>query len=207
MSSYPALFRELVNAYRSDNQSSIENELNRLASNSEIQENTPLFEIVLIVIQQPIVFMQLLKTLVYMQTFGQKITNTIKNQFQEITLADNAALTSENLPFVRNKKSNQNDIEAVARTYYQEMVQDYVKYSPEQIKESIETWVDIANAILGDNAGSKALRACQIAVWASGASILVSEYACRNQVGGLSNCPEITQAKNNLLNASANVNL
>ena len=170
-----------------------------------------ILEFVAVILEKPMVFIQLLLTLVYMHTFGSNITDKVKELFRDLTYQDTINLCdSPNNLFFRDRSLTVNgetnkQLQESAKDFYNSFVKVYNGKSSADIQEQIDTMVQIANYLLGNEAGSKALVACQSTVWSSGAATLLVSYGCDNNIGGLdqASCDAARRAKDALTKAVA----
>jgi hypothetical protein len=211
--SYWDNYREYITSLKEN--TNIDQALQNLQANDAVYEKLFAYEFSMLILQSPMVFMELLFTAVYMSTFGPKITQTIKDQFTSLTFSEQIRLCGENSPFLRDSRiadtpESNEDLKTVSENYYDRLVKKWNSYTPQKISETVSNLVTIANKLLGDGAGDKALVAAQAAVYGYGAAVFLREYGCANRAeSGLSEeeCSNAIEAKNNLVNAVQNLSL
>lgn len=211
---YLQSFSNVVSAYKTGDHNQI-TAAKQFYGTDEAAENPDILELIAAILDKPMVYIQLLLTLVYMQTFGSKITDKVKELFRDLTYQDTINLCdSPNNLFFRDRSLTVNgetnkQLQDSAKDFYTTVVASYVNKSPEAIDRQINTMVKIANALLGNEAGSKALVACQSTVWSSGAATLLVSYGCENNIGGLdqASCEAARRAKAALTTPVSNTSL
>ena len=207
-------FAGLVAAFKNGDHNQI-TEAQQIYSSEEALSNTQVLKFVAVIIEKPMVYIQLLLTLVYMQTFGSKITEKVKELFRDLSYQDTINLCdSTNSLFYRDRSltansETNNQIQKSANLFYNDLVKQYANAAPDVIDRQIKNFVNIANALLGNEAGSKALVACQSTVWSSGAATLLVSYGCENNIGGLdqASCEAARRAKAALTTPVSNTSL
>lgn len=214
MDEYFELYRGYVNALKTRDRDSIEREKELLDNNPEIENDMDTYQFILILLTEPFVYMELLSTLVSMQLFGPKITQSIKNEFKNLNYQDTVEVCSGSSPFILTNGDEvtqklTDKMKRVGKTYYNLLVKDWSKETPEDINVLIEALVNIANGILGDNAGNKALVAAQTGVWTAAAAIQAYSKGCKVEGSGASTelCAEADKLLHDLTTASPNVDL
>ena len=186
--SYFDFFQGLVEAYRK--QTDIAGELQATINNPRVLEKPEFLEFVLLVIQQPRVYMNVLMAAVFMDTFGPRVTSKIKELFTGLSNQDNVALVQA-LPAFVNAQQDDANITAVSKDFFQTLVRTWDGEEKATLKNIITSLVNAANKTLGDNAGDKALVAVQTVVYGYGAATLLATYGCENN---LLNNSEICEA-------------
>jgi hypothetical protein len=208
---YLNLFQKLVTALKDGDHENIQKATNLVISNPEVTKQPDIFKFVIIILLEPVVFIQLLLALVYMQTFGSKRTKKIDELFENLEYNDTINLCeSDNAIFYRDKTIESNIIsnEAIrenASLFDFLIVKQLLNASPDLIDITINNFVKIANSLLENKAGSKALKSCQIAVYTSSAATMLVSYGCENQIADLTKeqCEKAQIAKHNLLDPIA----
>lgn len=203
-------FSDLVEALKSGDHNQIK-AAKQIYETEQASSMPNILEFVAVILEKPMVFIQLLLTLVYMQTFGSNITDKVKELFRDLTYQDTINLCdSPNNLFFRDRSLTVNgetnkQLQESAKDFYNSFVKVYNGKSSADIQEQIDTMVKIANYLLGNEAGSKALVACQSTVWSSGAATLLVSYGCDNNIGGLdqASCDAARRAKDALTKAVA----
>lgn len=213
-------FKTIINLLKEDpqNPKAIEAELERLGNDDEVTKDLNIYQFVMILINQPMVYMQLLSTLVSMQLFGAIVTPLTKQEFKTLTFQDTVTLCSKNSPFVREtylEDLNNEEIQNVAYNIYTSLIPAIVvtasadKKNSDLIPQLIEIIVNIADAVLGDGAGNKALVAAQTGVWGSAAAIQTYSKGCHT--GGSSasaeHCAEADKLLDDLTRELPNLEL
>ena len=207
---YLSLFEDLVQALKTGQHDAIDTASKAMNANPKIREKPNYYQFVIIVLRQPMVFIEILCALVYMELYGTKITQKIKSLFTDLTYQDTINLCeSENPIFYRDLSIQANPetdkkIKISAKSFYVFIIETMKGEPTENVTKLIKQIVKIADILLGNSAGSKALQACQIAVYTSGAATLLVSYGCENNISGLTpeQCAEARLAKSNLINAS-----
>lgn len=211
---YLQSFSNLVDALKSGDHNRI-TAAKQIYGTEQASSMPTILDFVIVILEKPMVFIQLLLTLVYMQTFGSKITDKVKELFRDLTYQDTINLCdSPNNLFFRDRSLTTNsetnsELQESAIENYNSYVKVYSGKSPAEIDRQINTMVKIANALLGNEAGSKALVACQSTVWSSGAATLLVSYGCENNIGGLdqASCEAARRAKAALTTPVSNTSL
>jgi hypothetical protein len=163
-----------------------------------------LMQIALILIQTPIVFMKLLMSLIYLNTFGGKITDVISKQVQELySNDDNQTLQKSEPRFSFQPNSN---LEDIGSSWYSLLVLNWNGSTPLFLEKTIGQFVKIANIIIGEGVGDRARIAAENAVWASSAATLITFMGCQNNLIQVSptDCNLIEKSVEDLLNPILN---
>lgn len=163
-----------------------------------------LTQIAQILIQTPIIFMKLLMTLIYLQTFGGKITNVISKQVQELYSNDDNQTLKKSVPeFSFDPSVNVID---TAATWFNVVARNWNGSTKPFLSDMIDKYVSIANIIIGEGVGDRARIAAENAVWASSAATLITFMGCQNNLIQVSptDCNLIEKSVEDLLNPILN---
>lgn len=178
---YFQLFGNLVQAIRTE--TNVQQVKQNTFARADVGAKPQSFRIIVVLLERPIIYMNLLLTLVFMQTFGSNVTSKVKELFKEVTFQDIKALC-DNSFFIRDKNAalSDHDVQDDAELIYDLYVDSWVGLSKENLKQLIDTFVKVANGVLGDNAGDKALVAAQTVVYGYGAATLLATYGCDHAI-------------------------
>ena len=183
---YILLLRPLVEAFKSGSAKRAEEVTEQILENalSIDSDNSEVLKLVLLLLNYPVVYMKLLQTIVYMQTFGNSITPVIRQQLKTYGNDDLDRLTSSDPNIVSvlkiGKNGNSSVLQNQANLWYTLFVSDFDQLSLESIKVLLSVLVNTANSVLGHNIGDKFLAAAQSSVYASSSAAMLQSVAIKS---------------------------
>lgn len=226
-------YTNLVELYRSETSSpeDINNERNRISEidiADALDDNyNPVVgafvKYVNLLLEQPLVYLTLMEAFVYLNTFPNvvdstvKITNAVKYLFRDEEFNEKRAkqIVGEE-KFVQAQQSiNLTATRSEAKRAYREFLIGFLTKNAsgqivtvnENITEHIELLVNVADLVLGNDIGTRALKACKDAVYTDSALKLTTYVGCKNNFFSTEKqaqlCPQgaFEDLKNDLLQA------
>lgn len=147
----------------------------------------------------PIVYMKLLMTLVYLKSFKGKFSKKMQDQL--LRSYGEGSTDNQNLQSSVPALSVQSGINVldVANSWYNLLGKHYATQEEKFYDKTIGQFVRVANLVVGEGVGDRALIAAQNAVWASSAATLLTLMGCKNNMIKTADCAAIDQAVNDLL--------
>lgn len=167
-------------------------------------------EFLRLLIEFPSVWLKIVLTFVFWITLDEiTVSETIKNLFQHVDLAQNEALHNKFFSF--NRYSTDEAAARAGKLWFNKIIYpifvNRASFSIERVKGILEKIIKKADSILEDNAGSKALAACEASARGTTLFHYLKLMGCLSGLvaEGTPECAQIREALSNLIESAENV--
>lgn len=161
-----------------------------------------------LLLNQPLVYLKLMEGYVYYVTFPQangtvKVTKKIQSLFQknQYEVRKIQSITQGNDKFVLTQPIDLPLACQEAARIYDQYLSDFHNHTVAEINIQIDFLVALADDILGQNVGGRALKACRDAVYSGSSLNLTTFVGCQNSMLPPGTCTAPELLKTDLLNA------
>jgi hypothetical protein len=149
-------------------------------------------ELISLLFDSPILYMKVLLTFVFWKTMKKvEDTNVIHEFFENFKANDDENMNKSLGTFYNSENNNDQTVQILKEvgntwytTYFQVISVGNERFSLEEIQQRINLLVNIANYLMGDNVGTRALESCEIAAHSARSNEYVTFLGCVSELLG-----------------------